>query len=117
MPDIHLFQWTIAYAAAIWWTARWLLTRPESRWRHIAGGLAAVLLWLPVAYTAGNVHVATDGGSKVAFGSGALGALATFMLVVSVGGLILGLFLWVEEAADDASAELPARMRPGRGDD
>lgn len=120
MPEVHLFQWVVAFGGALWLTARWLLERPRSRWRHIVGGLAATLLWLPVAYTAGNVYVATDGGSTVAFGSQALAGVATFMVVVCLGGLLVGLLLWVEEAADDVSEELPAEMRrgsPRRGDD
>jgi hypothetical protein len=114
MPEVHLFQWVAAFAGALWLTARWLLTRPTSRWRHLAVGLVATLLWLPVAYTAGNVHVA-DGGTTVGFGSDALGTVAIVLLVVCIAGLVLGLYLWVEEAADDASAELPASMRTGRG--
>jgi hypothetical protein len=119
MPDVHLFQWVIAFAGALWLTARWLLARPTSRWRHIVGGLMATLLWLPVAYTANNVHV-VDQGTREAFGSNALGGVATFMAVACLAGLVIGLFLWVEEAADEASAELPGSLRrgdPRRGDD
>lgn len=116
MADVHVLQWTVAFAAALWLTARWLLTRPQSRWRHIVAGLVATLLWIPVAYTAGNVAVA-DGGTTVAFGSQALGTVAIFMVVVNIAGLIVGLFLWAEEATDDASESLPSEMqRPGRGD-
>jgi hypothetical protein len=117
MADVHLFQWVVAFAAAFWLTARWLLSRPRSRWRHLIGGLTATILWLPVAYTASNVHVA-DGGSKVAFGSEALASFATFMVVVCLAGLLVGLVLWTEEAVDDAHDSLPSEMqhRRERGD-
>jgi hypothetical protein len=119
-PGIHVIQWATAFVGALWLTARWLLTRPQSRWRHIFGGLMSALLWLPVAYASGNVYVA-DQGRPVQFGSPALGSVSIFMVVVCLAGLLVGLYLWVEEAADDASAELPAEMRrgnaPGRQDD
>jgi len=113
MADVHLFQWVAVFAAALWLTARWLLVRPRSRWRHIVGGLLATILWIPAAFTANNVHVA-DGGSKVAFGSNALVSVGTFTVEVCIVGLVVGLYLWVEEAADDASDELPERMQTGR---
>lgn len=120
MPDVHVIQWAVAFGGALWLTARWLLTRPQSRWRHIFGGLMSALLWIPAAYASGNVYVA-DQGTRLAFGSDALGSVAIFMVVVCLAGLLVGLYLWVEEAADDASAELPAGMRrgraPGRQDD
>lgn len=113
MTTVHVAQWTAAFLAAIGVTGAWLLVRPRSRWRHLVAGLVAVILWLPVAYTAGNVGVA-DGGQVVTFGSEALAGVATFMIVVNLLGLVLGLYLWVEEAADDASDELPRDMRGGR---
>ena len=113
MTTIHLFQWTAAFLAAIGVTGAWLLVRPRSWWRHLVAGIVGTILWLPVAYTAGNVGVA-DGGSVVTFGSRALTGVATFMIVVNLLGLILGSYLWVEEAADDASDELPNDMRGGR---
>jgi hypothetical protein len=119
MADVHLFQWLLAFAGALWLTARWLLVRPTSRWRHIVAGLISTLLWLPVAYTANNVYIASS-GVVTRFGSESLGTFAIFMVVVCIAALVLGLYLWVEEAADDASAELPANMRSGaprRGDD
>jgi hypothetical protein len=116
MAGVHLFQWVIMFAAATWLTARWLLTRPEQRWRHIAAGIASTLLWIPVAYTADNVAVAS-GGTVVQFGSESMGGVATFMVVVSIAGLIIGLLLWVEAGVDSASNELPGSMRRGRGGD
>ena len=110
MDDVHLFQWVAAFAAAFWLTARWLLERPRSRWRHILGGVVSTLLWIPVAYTSGNVYVA-DNGSTVAFGSDALGTFAAFMAVLCIVGLLVGLMLWAEEAADDAHDALPERMQ------
>ena len=115
MPEIHVIQWSVAFVVASWLTARWLLDRPQSRWRHIVAGIVSTLLWIPVAYTAGNVGVA-DGGERVAFGSQALGTVATFMIVVCLLALLVGLVLWVEEEAENASAGVPADMRPGRGD-
>jgi hypothetical protein len=115
MTTIHVIQWTAAFVAAIAITGSWLLTRPSSRWRHILAGIVSTLLWIPVAYTAGNVGVA-DGGEVVTFGSQALAGVATFMVVASLVGILLGLLLWVQEEADAASDDLPADMRPGRGD-
>lgn len=115
MAQIHALQWSIVFAGALWFTTRWLLERPASRWRHILGGLLAVLLWLPLGYTAGNVGVADGAGGTATFGSDALGTVAIFAAVLSIGALLVGLVLWVEEAADDASDELPGSMRTGRG--
>lgn len=117
MPDVHLLQWAVAFAVAAWLTARWMLTRPETRWRHLVAGIVTTLLWLPVAYTAGNVHVA-DGGSKVAFGSDALGTFAIFMVVVCIVNLVVGFMLWVEGAVDESHKDLPDGMqhRPERSD-
>lgn len=116
MADVHLFQWVVAFAAALWLTVRWLLTRPQSRWRHIISGIISTLLWIPVAYTSGNVYVA-DGGSKIAFGAEALGTFAIFMVAVSIAGLLVGLVLWTEEETEDMSDALPRRMQRGPGDD
>jgi len=118
MAEIHLLQWTAAFIGALYITFQWLVTRPRSRWRHITVGIVSTLLWIPVAYTAGNVGVATDSGEVVTFGSEALGGVAIFMVVVCIGGLVLGLLLWVEEEAEEAHKELPSEMqhRPRRGD-
>lgn len=115
MTTIHVFQWVAAFLTATALTGAWLLIRPRSRWRHLVTGIVATILWIPVAYTAGNVGVA-DGGQVVTFGSEALGSVAIFMVVVNIAGLLLGLFLWVEEAADETSGELPNDVRPRRGD-
>lgn len=112
MPDVHLIQWAIVFAAAVYITCKWLLDRPASRWRHIAATVVGALLWIPVAYTAGNVGVA-DGGEVVAFGSEAIAGVAVFMIVVNVAGLLLGLMLWAEEEVDEASSALPSEMRRG----
>jgi hypothetical protein len=112
VTTVHLFQWVAAFLAATAITGSWLLTRPRSRWRHIVAGIVSTLLWIPVAYTAGNVGVA-DGGEIVTFGSQALAGVATFMAVASLAGILLGLLLWVEEEVDAASDELPANMRSG----
>ena len=114
MPDVHLIQWTAAFAGALWLTARWLLTRPQSRWRHLTAGIVATLLWLPVAYTAGNVYTVSS-GVVTRFGSDALGTVAIVFVVVCIAALVLGLYLWVEEAADDMSAELDSDLQTGRG--
>lgn len=113
MVDVHLFQWVAAFAAAFWLTARWLLERPRSRWRHILGGLVSTLIWIPVAYTAGNVAV-NSGGVTMRFGSDALGTFAAFMAVLCIVGLLVGLMLWAEEAADDAHDALPDGMQHQR---
>jgi len=118
MAGIHLFQWIVAFAAALWLTSRWMFTAPTQRWRHIVMAIVSTVLWIPVAYTAGNVAVATDSGSVVTFGSDALGAFATLMAVVNIVGLLLGLMLWAEEEVDETHRSLPEKMqhRPGRGD-
>jgi len=110
---IHLWQWTAAFIVAMALTMAWLLTRPPQRWRHIVSALVSTLLWIVVAYTAGNVGVAS-GGEVVAFGSDALATFAIFMVFVDLVGLILGLMLWVEEETEAASRDLPTDMqRPG----
>lgn len=113
MAEIHVIQWAVVFLAATWITANWLLKRPESRWRHIVGGVISALLWIPVAATSNNVGVA-DGGETVAFGSDAVGTLALFMIIVCIAGIILGLFLWVERAVDDAGAVLPSEAQDRR---
>lgn len=113
MPDIHLFQWVVAFLAALGLTASWLLIQPAQRWRHIVSALVSALLWIIVAYTSGNVAVASQ-GQAVSFGSEALGAFAIFMVVVDIVGLVLGLLLWTEAEAEDASRSLPDDLRrPG----
>lgn len=116
MPDVHLYQWLAAFVVAVWWTNRWLLTRPTSRWRHILGGIPATLLWIPVAYTADSVYV-NDSGVTAVFGSDALATFATFMVVVNLVGLLIGLMLWAEETVDDASDDLPPEAQRPRGGD
>ena len=113
MAEVHLYQWLVAFAGALWLTTRWLLRAPRQRWRHIVTGIVATLLWVPVAYTAGNVHVASS-GVVTSFGSDALGTFAIFMVVVNIAGLLLGLVLWVEEAVDDAHDSLPREMQHRR---
>lgn len=110
---IHATQWAVVWLAAIGWTATWLLSRPASRWRHLLGGVVAVLLWVPVAYTSNNVGVASN-GSTLTFGSDAVAGVATFMVVVCLAGLLIGLYLWVEEQADAAEDALPSEMQHRR---
>lgn len=115
MATIHLFQWVAAFIAALGLTGTWLLTRPRSRWRHLITGIVTTVLWIPVAYTAGNVGVASN-GEVVTFGSEALAGVATFFVVVNIAGLLLGLLLWVEEEVDEAHDDLPKQMQHRRGD-
>lgn len=114
MTTIHVMQWSIVWLSAAGWTAGWLLTRPTSRWRHLIGGIVAALLWIPLAYTSNNVGVASN-GTQLTFGSDAVAGVATFMIVVCLVGLLVGLTLWVEEATDAAEDALPERMQH-RGD-
>jgi len=113
MPEIHVMQWSVLFVAAVWITANWLLTRPDSRWRHIVGGVVSALLWIPLAATSDNVGVA-DGGETIAFGSSAVATLSLFMIIVCIAGLVIGLFLWVERAVDDASEAMPAAAQDRR---
>lgn len=110
MAETHVIQWTAAFAGAIWLTARWLLERPRSRWRHIAMGIVCAVLWLPVSYLATNVETA-DGGTTTAFGSDALAGFGTLMVVVCIAGLLVGLTLWAEESVDEASEQLAGANR------
>lgn len=115
---VHVTQWAVVFIAATWLTAKWLLSPPASRWRHIVAGVLTTVLWVPLAYTAGNVETTDGSGGTVAFGSEALGTFATFAAVVSAIGLLVGLVLWVEETADEAHSDLPPEMqhRRDRGD-
>lgn len=117
MAEIHLIQWTAAFAAGMYLTSKWLLDRPRSRWRHFVVSIVATLLWIAVAYTAGNVGVASE-GEVVAFGSAALSTFSIFMVVVNIAGLLLGLMLWAEEEVEETHESLPEEMqhRPPRGD-
>lgn len=111
---VHVFQWVALFAAAIGVTATWLLSRPESRWRHILGGIIATTLWIPLAAFSNNVGVASN-GSTLTFGSDALVTLSLFMIVVCIAGLVVGLFLWVEQAVDDAGEAMPPEAQDRRG--
>lgn len=115
MADVHLIQWTAAFVGALYLTTKWMVERPRSRWRHILTTIVSGLFWLPVAYTAGNVGVATDSGDVVVFGSDALATFSMFMILVNAVGLLLGLLLWAEEEAEEAHESLPDGMqhRPG----
>lgn len=115
MPDIHLIQWTAAFVAALYLTCKWLSDRPRSRWRHIVTGVVSTLLWIPVAYTAGNVAVESQ-GEVVTFGSDALATFAMFMVVVNIAGLLLGLMLWAEEETEKTHESLPQEMQHRPGD-
>jgi len=115
MAGIHLFQWSIAFGAALWMTNRFLFTAPTQRWRHIVSGIVTTILWIPVAYTAGNVSVASS-GVVTNFGSDALGAFGVFMVAVNIIGLVLGLMLWTEGETEDAHRSLPDEMQHRIGD-
>lgn len=113
MAEIHLVQWTALFVLAMALTAAWLLTRPPQRWRHIISALVSTLLWIIIAYTAGNVGVASN-GEVVTFGSDAVAMFAVFMVFVDLIGLLLGLWLWGEAETREASHSLPTDMRrPG----
>jgi len=98
----HVMQWVVIWLVAAGLTAGWLLRRPTSRWRHITLGLVSAVLWIPAAYLSNNVATVTDGGTVVTVGSDALVGVGAFMVVVSIVGLVLGLFLWVEETVEEA---------------
>ena len=111
MPDVHVIQWTVAFGLALYITFSWLVSPPTSRWRHLVVGIFTTLLWIPIAYTAGNVGVA-DSGESIAFGSTALATFSTFMIVVCIAGLAVGLLLWTEEHAKEADVAMPDSLRP-----
>ena len=115
MAETHLFQHLAAFVVAFWWTSKWMITRPVSRWRFAMSALAGAIVWIYVAFTALG-SVATTGGVTVLIQSQSLAYLAAFMAFVSVVGMILGLFLWTEEEGEKATEGVPDEVLSTLGD-
>lgn len=115
MAETHILMLVAGLLGAIWWTKSWLMDPIQARWRFAVASLAGIPLWIFVAFSATRV-VDTTSGVTTVYGSMALAYVAAFMAFVSVIGMVLGLFLWAEEEAQDASDELPGAVRPGRAD-
>lgn len=112
----HLYQHLIAFIGAMWWTKKWLITRPVSRWRFAVSALAGSILWIYVAFTA-TQSFNSSSGEVIAYQSMPLAYFSTFMAFVSVIGIILGLLLWTEEETEQASENIPAQVRSRLGGD
>ena len=117
MADVHVFQWVVLFAAALYLTFRLFMQPPTQRWRHVLLSVVGVMIWIPTAYLANNVGVASS-GVTMAFGSDALAVFGIFMVLANILGLVLGLLFWVEDEAMAAHESLPQRMqhRARRGD-
>lgn len=112
MAETHLFQHLAGFLVAMWWTSKWMITRPVSRWRFAVSALAGSILWIFVAYTATGA-VAASSGVVIEYQSMALAYFSAFMAFASVVGIFLGLLLWTEEEGKAASENLPESVRSG----
>lgn len=115
MAETHLLQHIAAFVVAFWWTSKWMITRPVSRWRFAMSALSGAILWVYVAFTALG-STSTSGGTEILISSEALAYFSAFMAFVSVVGIILGLFLWTEEEGEKASENIPSEALSNLGD-
>lgn len=109
MAETHILQHLAGFVLAMWWTKSWLMQRTVARWRFAISGLTGSILWIFVAYTATRA-LDTSSGVTIAFNSMPLAYFSAFMAFVSVIGTMLGLVLWTEEEARDATEEMPDRI-------
>lgn len=115
MAETHILQSVIPLAMAIWWTKAWLMEPIVARWRFAVATLAGTILWVYIAFSSTRV-VDPSSGVGIVFQSYALAYFAAFMAVVSVVGLVLGMFLWTEEEAEQTAQTLPEGIRTQFGD-
>lgn len=119
MAETHLWMLLVPLAANLWWTKGWLMDPIIARWRFAVSAFSSAILWVYLAYTSTRV-VSTSGGAEIIHDSLPLAYFCAFMAVVSVAGLVLGLFLWTEEEAEEAARLLPDSVNTGfdraRGD-
>ncbi|TQQ78593.1 hypothetical protein EGH24_13810 [Halonotius terrestris] len=115
MAETAVIQQVAAFLAALWWTSKWLIGRPVSRWRFAVAALAGAILWVFVAFTALGSQWASS-GVVITYQSPALAYFSAFMAAVSVIGIVLGLLLWTEEETDAAVDSVPDRLRQELGD-
>lgn len=115
MAETHLFQHLAAFVVAMWWTSKWMITRPVSRWRFAMSAFAGAILWVFVAFTALG-SVVTTSGVTVLITSQGLAYFSGFMAFLSVLGALLGLFLWTEEEGEKAAEGVPEEVLSNLGD-
>lgn len=115
MAETHLLMNIGVLLGSIWWTKSWLMDPIQSRWRYIVAALASIPMWIFVAYSSTRVVDPSSGVGHI-FGSMALAYLSVIMALVSVAGLLIGIFLWAEEEAEETAQTLPPSVRPRRGD-
>ena len=115
MAEPHLLYVVIPFAAAVWWTKHWLMDDILARWRFVIASMSGSILWVYLAFASTHA-VEGSGGVQIAYGSIALAYFSAFMAMVSVVGLLLGLFLWTEEEAEETARELPDAVQTGFGD-
>ncbi len=117
MVETHLFQHLGMLVIATWWTSKWLINRPASRWRFLMASLSGAIMWVYVAFTALGSSALTDTGNTVLVQSEALAYIGTFMAFISVVGMLLGLFMWAEEETEAASEGAPRESLSNVGGD
>jgi len=115
MPETNLLMHLAAFGGALWWTSKWLIARPASRWRYLLASLVSVPLWIVARYTATRAGAGSS-GVVIIYESLPIAYFAFLMAFISVVGAILGLYLWTEEEASDAAEELPDGVRTNWGD-
>lgn len=111
MAEPHLIaHFAIPFAVFSWWTKSWLMDPITQRWRFAVSALTGTIGWIYLAYTATRA-VEGSAGVQIVYGSTALAYVCAFMALVSLVGIILGLFLWTEEAGSDTVGELQRQVR------
>lgn len=115
MAETNLLMHLAVFGGALWWTKQWLIGRPASRWRYILASLASIPLWVVAAFTATRA-VGASSGVQIVYGSLPIAYFSAMMAFVSAIGFVLGIYLWAEEEAQDAAAELPENVRTQYGD-
>lgn len=115
MPEPHLFQNIAVLAFAWWWTSKWLVTRPATRWRFAAAGLVSVPAWVLAAFLSLG-SVSASSGVQILYASPALAWFCGFMAFASVVGTIIGIALWTEEEVERTGDRMPESVRSGLGD-
>lgn len=116
MAETHVIaHFAVPFIATVWWTKSWLMDPIASRWRFAVSALAGTLMWVFLAYAATRT-VEASGGVQLVYGSIALAYVCGFMALVSFIGMLFGLFVWTEEAGQEAVETLPDHLRRQHGD-
>jgi len=116
MPEPHLFHNIAMLALSMWWTSKWLISRPVSRWRFAVSALAGAIAWALTAWLSLGSTSASS-GVQILYGSQALAYFCAFMAFVSIVGIVLGLALWTEEEIEQTGEGVPDELRSGLGGD